>query len=219
MSASRARSADRIRDVRSVPGPDRRVTVLATIAAAGAGAYVAILVALPLLDWNVNMLNAHPEDYARGQLGLAVNLSYLALAVALASFALSALPFKGWAMALLLLVAPPAILCAALAVDPVGVATTSPLLLLPIVCLALVPLIGSVALRDRLAAWRPSLAGFAILVLIAFAGLVVAPEAIGGAVNRLFDVTVGLWLGLASIAVRRGSVRLPTKIGAGRGQR
>lgn len=186
---------------------DRRTEVCSTIAALAAAIYVAVLVALPVVDRSFDALATHPEDYAGGRLGFAVNLSYLALAVALLSFVLSVLPIRGTAIVLPILIAPPTVLCAALAVDPIGVARGNPIFLLPIVCLATVPLVGSIVLRDRLGGWRSMLGGLATVVLLAFAALLVAPDAVGGLVNRAFDVTLGLWLLLAAVAVRHGSAR------------
>lgn len=184
---------------------DRRTEVGSAVAAFGAAVYVAVLVALPFVDPTFNVVTAHPEDYAAGRLGWAVNVSYLALAIALVCFVISALPVRRWAIAVPALVMPPTILCVALAVDPVGVAAGTQLLLLPIVCLAMVPLIASMTLRDRLGTWHRLLAGLAVVVLLAFAALIVAPDTVGGAVNRAFDVALGLWFVLAAIAVRRGA--------------
>src|SRR5579864_148624 len=86
----------------------RRRQVLATIAASGAGVYVTVLLALPALDSGFNVLTAHPEDNARGTYGIAVNFSYLALAVALVCLVLALLPVRRWAVAVPILLVPAA---------------------------------------------------------------------------------------------------------------
>ena len=180
---------------------DRRARLCSSIAAFGAAIYLAVLVTLPFVDRTFNALAAHPEDYATGTFGVVVNLSYIALAVALACFLMSVWPVKGLGIAFAVVAVPPLILCTALAADPIGIARGGTVLLLPIVCLALVPLIGSIALKDRVGGWRSMLAGLAVVVLVAFAGLVFAPNAVAGVVNRAFDVALGAWIVVAAIAV------------------
>lgn len=186
---------------------DPRTKIWPAIAAAGAAAYVAVLAALPFVEPSFDVLRAHPEDYANGALGFAVNLSYLALAAALVFFVVSVLPVKGWAIAVPVLFLPPAVLCAALSVDPVGVAGGNPVWLVPIFALALGPVIGTLVLRDSLRRWRPALIGIAVVVLLTFAGILTMPDAISGIVNRAFDVSVGLWIVVAALALRPIEVR------------
>ena len=180
-----------------------RRQVLPVVAASGAGVFVIVLLALPLLDSGLNLLTAHPEDYARGAYGIAVNASYMALAVALAGLVLSLLPVRGWAIAVPVLLVPAAVLCVALAVNPIAVAGGNALLLVPIFGLALGPLVGALSLRERFHPWNGAIVGIGLAVAIAFAGLLVAPDSVGGAVNRAFDLLVGLWVVVAALAVRR----------------
>ena len=176
-----------------------RSDVWSTIAAIGAATYVVILAALPFLQPGFDVLRAHPEDYANGPVGLAVNASYVALAVALISFATSILPVRGWAIAVPVLFLPAAALCVALAVDPISVAAGNPLWLLPIFGLAVAPMIGSLT-PHTVRRWRPALIGIAAVVLLTFGGVLTVPDSIAGIVNRAFDVSVGLWILAAALA-------------------
>jgi len=164
---------------------------------------VTVLLALPLLNSGFNVLTVHPEDYARGTYGIAVNVSYSALAVALACLVLSLLPLRGWAIAVPVLLVPAAVLCVALAVNPMAVAGGNALLLIPIFGLALGPLVGALSLRQRFHPWDGAIVGIGLAVVIAFAGVLVAPDSVGGAVNRAFDLLVGLWVVVAAVALRR----------------
>ena len=183
-----------------LPDLSGRADAWSTIAAVGAAIYVLILVALPFLEPSFDVLRSHPEDYASGPVGLAVNASYVALAVALVSFAGSVLPVRGWAIAVPALFLPAAALCVTLAVDPIGVAGGNALWLLPIFGLALAPMIGSLSLRDTAGRWRLALIGIAIVVLLTFGGVLTVPDAISGIVNRAFDVSVGSWILVAALA-------------------
>ncbi|HYM66171.1 MAG TPA: hypothetical protein VEW68_02660 [Patescibacteria group bacterium] len=194
-------------------GISLRRQVLPAAAASGAAVYMAVLLVLPIVDAARNVLTAHPEDYASGPYGLAVNLSYLALAAALASFTVAIWPVSGWAIAMPVLLIPAAVMCAALAVDPIGVAGGSALWLLPIFGLASAPLAGSLSLRGRFGRFSGALLAIAAAVLIAFVALMLAPESIGGAVNRTFDLLLGLWIAIAALALRRGSTRRPAASG------
>lgn len=173
------------------------------IAAGGATLYVAALLALPLLEPGFDVLATHPEDYATGSYGALVNLSYLSFAVALISLVVSLVPFRRWAIAVPALLVPPALLCAALAVDPVAVARAGAAVLIPILGLASAPFISALVLRDRFRPWDRWVVGFGVAVLVAFFGLALAPEAIGGAVNRAFDALAGFWVALAAVALVR----------------
>lgn len=185
---------------------DGRTELWSAIAAVGAATYVAVLLVLPFLEPDFDVLRAHPEDYASGAIGLAVNVSYAALAVALVAFVMSVLPVKRWTIAVAALFLPPAVLCAALAVDPIGVAGGNPVWLLPVFCLALAPLIATLLLHDSLRRRRGALLAIAAAGLLTFAGVLTMPDAIGGIVNRAFDVSVGLWVLVASRA------RLPIEL-------
>lgn len=180
-----------------------RRQALPVVAVSGAGVYVTVLVALPLLDSGFDVLTTHPEDYARGTFGIAVNASYLALAIALVCLVLALLPVRRWAIAVPILLVPAAVLCGALAVNPIAVAGGSAWLLVPVFGLALGPLVGSLSLRERFHPWEGAIVGVGLAVVIAFAGVLVAPDSVGGAVNRAFDVLVGLWIIVAALAVHR----------------
>lgn len=181
----------------------RRGEFFSAVSAAGAALYLAVIVSLPLLDRTFDVLRAHPEDYASGRYGLAVNFSYLALATGLvASMPLMA-RFGRPAIVVEMLVLPAAILCLALAVDPIGVAQGAQLSLLPIVGLAVAPLIASFSFNDRFGRWRRALTGLAVAVLITFLGLVLAPDSVTGIINRAFDSMVGIWLIVFAFAARR----------------
>lgn len=165
-----------------------------SVALAGAAAYAVLLVTVPLVDRAFNALSAHPEDYASGSYGLVVNVSYLALGLALFGLTLALSPFRRWAIALPVLLLPAAILCVALAVDPIAVARGNPLWILPIFGLAVAPVIASFTLRDRFDGRHRASSAIAVVVLISFIGLVITPSPIGGIVNRVFDLTVALWV-------------------------
>jgi hypothetical protein len=175
---------------------------LPVVAAGGAGLYVAALLALPVLEPGFNVLTAHPEDYATGSYGAVVNLSYVSFAVALISLVLSVMPVRRREIAVPILLVPPALLCAALAVDPVAVARGGTVVLIPILGLASAPLISSLVLRARFRPWDRWVVGFGAAVLVAFVGLVLAPDATTGAVNRAFDALAGLWVAVAALALR-----------------
>jgi hypothetical protein len=177
--------------------------VLPAFAAGGAGLYVAALLALPLLEPGFNVLTAHPEDYATGSYGAAVNLSYAAFAVALIALVVAVMPVRRWALAVPILLVPPVLLCAALALDPVGVARGGDVVLIPILGLASAPLISSLLLRARFRPWHRWVIGSGAVVLVAFVGLVLAPITVAGAVNRAFDVLAGLWVAVAAMAIRQ----------------
>ena len=172
------------------------------IGVSGAIAYL-VLLNVPLLDSRFNVLTAHPEDYATGSFGLAVNASYLALATALTGLAVSLLPVRGWSIAALGTLIPPVLLCLALAVDPIGVARANQLVLLPIISLALAPATAALTLRHRFGAFALATTALAVAVLVAFIALVVVGDDLGGLVNRVFNTFVGLWTAVASFSLRR----------------
>ena len=188
-------------------GQARRVRdVVPSVAAVAAVAYL-LLLTVPLLDSRFDVFTAHPEDYATGASGAAVNASYLALAVALVALVVSLLPFRGWSIVVPVLLAPAALLCVALGADPIGVARSGQWVLIPIVGLALAPAPAALTLRDRFGLWTPALSGLGVAVLVAFAALAVAPDSAGGLVNRVFDFLAGMWVALAGVAAGRRSAR------------
>ena len=154
----------------------------------GGGFYVLALLAVPLLDSGREVLRAHPEDCARGPAGLLVNLGYAAFALALAATVMRFARGRRWPALAPALLLPPALLCLALAFDPVGLARAGTVVTLAILGLVAGPLATSLVVRGR---WLVALGA---AVLAAFTLLVAAPEAVGGAVNRLFDVLAGLWV-------------------------
>ena len=190
--------ARRVRDVIQSVAP--------RIAAIAAVAYL-LLLTLPLLDTRFDVLTAHPEDYATVAYGVAVNASYLALAVALVAIVVPLAPFRRWSLVVPALLVPAALLCVALAFDPIAVARSSQWVLIPIVCLALAPAAAALSLRGRFGGWAPAVAGLGVAVLVAFAALALAPDSVGGLVNRVFDVLAGLWVALAAVAAGRRSTR------------
>lgn len=182
------------------------------VAAGSATLYVASLLALPLLEPGFNVLTAHPEDYATGTYGGVVNLSYASLAVALISLVVLLMPVRRWAIAVPTLLVPPALLCAALAADPVAVARGGAVVSIPVLGLATAPLFSSLVLRARFRPWDRWVAGFGAAALVAFVGLVLAPDPITGAVNRAFDVLAGVWVAVAALALgaRQSAIPPPT---------
>jgi hypothetical protein len=182
---------------------ERRISreALAGIAFVAAIAYV-LLLNLPLLDTRFNALASHPEDYAAGSFGLAVNGSYLALAIAIESLAVSLLPVRGWSIAVPALLVPAGLVCGALAFDPIGVARANAWVLVPIVGLALVPAITMLTMRDRFRPCTPAVAGVGIAALLALCALVLSPDSVSGLVNRVLDVLIAAWIATASAALR-----------------
>lgn len=170
-------------------------------AAAAAGIYVAILVVDPLLNPRLDVLRVHPEDYAQGRYGLLVNAAYLALAIALVLVTLLLLAGWRWRGAAGALLLPPAVLCAALAVDPPNVARSGDWISLAVLGLALGPLAVSATLGGLFGARKRTALVLAALVLGAFVALMAAPEGVSGVVNRVFDVLAGAWVALAGLAI------------------
>jgi hypothetical protein len=181
---------------------------LAVLAMVGAGLYVVVIVVMPLLDPNLDIKSAHPEDYAAGRLGMAVNLSYAALAVGLAALAGALLDVEWKAIVADLLLLLAAILCAALAIEPVGVARMG-VVLIPVVALAAAPLTTALLLGRLFGRWKTGLTLLAALVAVAFIALVVSPSSLGGIVNRVFDALAGAWVAAAGAALwaRFGEVK------------
>jgi hypothetical protein len=168
---------------------------LRLVAISGAAVYVLVLVVLPFLEPHLDVRSAHPEDYANGAYGILVNLSYGALSLALLALVLALWPGRSWRAVGPLLFVPPAILCAALAVAPIAVAHSGTVVFVGILGLAVGPLVNSLVLRERFGRARGPLVGLGAAVLVGFIGLAAAPDSIGGAVNRGFDVLAGLWVG------------------------
>lgn len=176
---------------------------LTAAALLGGAVYVGTLLALPLLDSHIDPLTAHPEDYASGMYWPMVNVSYLALALALAALGLSLMTSgRRRSILVLVLLAPPLLLCLALAVDPIGVARGNQLSLLPVFALAAAPIALAIAFRDRLRRWTGAFLVLGAAVLVVFVALVVVPATVGGAVNRAFDSLVGLWIIAMALAMR-----------------
>lgn len=173
------------------------------VALGGAAVYVLVLVVLPFLEPQLDVRSAHPEDYATGGYGILVNLSYAALSLALFAIALALWPGRSWRALGPLLFVPPAILCAALAVSPIAVARSGTVVFVGILGLAVGPLVSSIALRDRFGRARGFVVWLGAAVLIGFIGLAAAPDSVGGAVNRVFDVLAGLWVAAAGFIPRR----------------
>lgn len=173
------------------------------VAIGGAAVYVLVLVVLPFLEPQMDVRSAHPEDYANGAYGILVNLSYGALSLALFAIAATLWPGRSWRAVGPLLFVPSAILCAALAVAPIAVARSGPVVVVAILGLAVGPLVNSIALSDRFGRARGVLVGLGAAALVGFIGLAVAPDSVGGAVNRGFDVLAGLWVATAGSLIRR----------------
>jgi uncharacterized membrane protein YccC len=114
------------------------------------------------------------------------------------------------AVAVATLLVPPALLCAALAIDPVAVARGGAVVLIPILGLASAPLISSLVSRARFRPWDRWVVGVGAAVQVAFVGLVLAPDAITGAVNRVFDALAGLLVAVAALALRRPRPAIPS---------
>jgi hypothetical protein len=180
----------------------RRQAPLLLVATGGAAAYVLVLLVLPFLEPQLDVVSTHPEDYAAGRYGILVNFSYGAFGLALAAIALALWPGRSWRAAGLMLLAPPAVLCAALTIAPVAVAGSGMVVFIAILGLALGPVVISIVLRDRFGSAYGLLVALGVAVLVAFVGLAAAPEAIGGAVNRGFDVLAGLWVAAAALDIR-----------------
>ncbi len=180
------------------------------VAAAAAAVYVLVLVVVPLVDRSLDVWSAHPEDYVRGPYGLAVNVSYAALAVAIALLVASLPKPTGWTLAVPVLFIPAGILCVALTFDPLGVAGGNAVFLLPVFGLALGPLVASLTLGADLRPWNRALAVLAGLALAAFALMLVEPSI--GFFNRVFDVLAGAWIASAALALRRPQAKLSAPI-------
>lgn len=177
------------------------LTPLRLVATAGAAMYVIALLALPILEPDLDVVSTHPEDYASGKYGILVNLSYGALGVALAAIVLALWPGASWKATTLALLVPPALLCAALTLAPVAVARSGTAVFIGVLGLATGPLVSSVVLRLRFGKSSPLVVALGAAVLVAFVLLAVTPEAIGGAVNRGFDALAGLWVVTAALSL------------------
>ena len=175
---------------------------LRLVATGGAAIYVLVLLVLPLLEPQLDVRSAHPEDYATGGFGILVNLSYGALSLALFAIALVLWPCRSWKAVAPLLFVPPAILCAALAVAPIAVARSGTVVFVGILGLAVGPLVNSIALRDSFGRARGLVVGLGVAVLVGFIGLAAAPDSVSGAVNRGIDVLAGVWVATAA-SIRR----------------
>lgn len=171
---------------------------LRLVAIGGTAVYVLVLVVLPFVEPQLDVRSAHPEDYANGAYGIVVNLSYGALSLALIAIVPVLWPGRSWSAVGPLLFVPPAILCAALAVAPIAVARSGTVVFVGVLGLAFGPLVNSIALRDRFGRARGLVVGLGVAVLAGFIGLAAAPDSIGGAVNRGFDVLAGLWVAAAA---------------------
>ena len=172
------------------------------LAALAGALYVVLLIAIPLVEPEFDAWRSHPEDYAAGDYGALVNVSYAAMAVALVSLSSAFIIKSGWKALALALLAPPALLCVALAADPIGVARQATTASLAILGLAVGPIAVSIVFRRRFGPARVAVIGLGVLVAGAFIALSVAPESAGGAVNRVFDVLAGAWILVAAVASR-----------------
>jgi len=179
-----------------------RQTSLLAAAVVGAAAYVLALLALPFLQPGRDVMTAHPEDYAAGAYGSLVNLSYGAFGMALATIALTLWPGRSWKAVGPLLLVPPALLCAALALAPVTVARSGLVVLVGVIGLSAGPLISSIVLRHRFGGRYRLVAYLGAAVLVGFVALATGPDAVSGAVNRGFDVLAGLWVIAAALSIR-----------------
>ena len=164
------------------------------LAAVAGALYVVLLIVIPLVEPQFDAWRSHPEDYAAGGYGALVNVSYAAMATALVSFSSGLAGKLGWKALALALLIPPALLCVALTVDPIGVASQATVVSLAILGLAAGPIAVSIAYRRSFGAARAAVVGLGALVAMAFVALAAAPESIGGAVNRVFDVLAGAWI-------------------------
>ena len=173
------------------------------LAALAGGLYVVLLIVIPLVEPQFDVWRSHPEDYAAGPYGALVNVSYAAMAAALVSFSSGLVGKVGWKALALALLVPPALLCVALTVDPIGVARQATVASLAILGLAVGPIAVSIVYRRRFGPGRVALIALGALVAGAFIALAVAPESVGGAVNRVFDVLAGAWIVAAAIATLR----------------
>lgn len=172
--------------------------------AAFAGAlYVVLLIVIPLVEPQLDAWRSHPEDYAAGDYGALVNVSYAAMATALVSFSSALAGRGGWKALALALLVPPALLCVALTVDPIGVARQATVTSLAILGLAVGPISVSIVYRRNFGHARVPVIALGLLVAMAFVALAAAPESVGGAVNKVFDVLAGAWIVVAAVATLR----------------
>ena len=168
------------------------------LAALAGGLYVVLLIVIPLVEPQFDVWRSHPEDYAAGHYGALVNVSYAAMAVALVSFSSGLVSKSGWKALALALLVPPALLCVALTVDPIGVARQATVTSLAILGLAVGPIAVSIVYLRSFSHARATVIGVGVLVAGAFIALAVGPESVGGAVNKVFDVLAGAWIVVAA---------------------
>ena len=173
------------------------------LAALGGALYVVLLIVIPLVEPQFDAWRSHPEDYAAGDYGALVNVSYAAMATALVSFSSALVGKLGWRALALALLMPPALLCVALTLDPIGVARQATVVSLAILGLAVGPIAVSIVYRRSFGAARVVVIGLGALVAMAFVALAAAPESMGGAVNRVFDVLAGAWIVVTAVATLR----------------
>lgn len=173
------------------------------VAALAGALYVVLLIVIPLVEPEFDVWRSHPEDYAAGSFGALVNLSYAAMAIALVSPSSALLTQSGWKALALVLLVPPALLCVALTVDPIGVARQATVAPLAILGLGAGPVVVSIVYRRRFGQARVATIALGALVALSFVALALAPESLGGGVNRVFDVLAGAWIVVAAIAMFR----------------
>jgi len=167
-----------------------RVRLLALAVAAAGGAYVLTLLAAPLVDRSIDILRAHPEDYAGGPAQTLVVAGYwsVALMALLIAAALVAGDWRDRLASALLLAG--ALTSVSLAIVPVPV--TGGVLLIGVLGFAVAP--AALALAHASGARTVRVLGAAVFLL--FLALVFAPAGVAGLTNRLFDIALGSW-GLA----------------------
>lgn len=172
------------------------------VAAVAAAAYVLTLIVVPLIDRDVDVVRAYPEDYASGAGGALVRVGYLSVALMALALAAALLRAGRWPERIGgLLLAAGSGTALVLAAAPQQV--SGGLLLAGVFGLVLAPGVVSVALRRRLPA---VVVGLGLAVTLGFATLGVVPREVAGVANRAWDLLLGAWgfaLALTSPSGRR----------------
>lgn len=161
--------------------------------------YISTLIAVPILDRELDVLRTFPEHYDAGPAGLLVRVGYAAVALMTTGIVVVALR-EGDLLerfgAVLLAAAVPT--TALLVIAPQEV--SGGWLLAGVFCLAVAPAIIAFAGRHRSPRW--TIAAGAI-VPVGFVLFALAPETIEGLANRVWDVLLGLWGFAYSFSGRR----------------